>query len=133
MNGTTLTIGRLAAAADVNVETVRYYQRIGLMVVPPNAPGKVRGYGAAELKRLRFIRRAQELGFTLDEVRQLLGLADETHCAETRELAQQKLNAVRARLKDLRAMERVLSKLVAQCRVSTKLRGCPIIERLGEL
>lgn len=131
VNAENLTIGGLAAAVGVNVETVRYYQRIGLMPNPRKKYGSIRRYGEAELRRLRFVRRAQQLGFTLDEVGQLLGLADERHCAETRELAEHKLTLVRAKLRDLRKLERILTDLVGRCAANRNSRGCPIIDDLG--
>jgi transcriptional regulator, MerR family len=78
------TIGALAKASNVNVETIRYYQRIGLLPTPARDYGRIRRYTGENLKRMRFIRRAQHLGFSLDEIRLLLGLADDRHCAETR-------------------------------------------------
>lgn len=131
MNTENLTIGALADAVGVNVETVRYYQRTGLMPTPEKQYGSIRRYCKAALSRLRFIRRAQQLGFTLEEVRQLLGLADERHCAETRELAEHKLALVRAKLQDLRKLERVLTDLVGRCAANTRSSGCPIIDELG--
>ena len=90
MAETGFTIGRLAAAAEVNVETVRYYQRIRLMPVPKKAAGGIRRYGDAELSRLRFIKTAQGLGFTLDEIADLVKLDDGTHCKEAHDIAAQK-------------------------------------------
>lgn len=124
------TIGRLAAAAGVNVETVRYYQRIRLMPVPKKAAGGIRRYGAPELLRLRFIKTAQGLGFTLDEIADLVKLDDGTRCHEAHDIAAQKLDAVRARLRDLRKIETVLSQLVRQCESRRGAIRCPLIDSL---
>lgn len=130
MPETGFTIGRLAAAAEVNVETVRYYQRIGLMPVPKKAPGGIRRYGDAELSRLRFIRTAQGLGFTLEEIADLVKLDDGTHCKEAHDIAAQKLDTVRARLRDLKSIERSLSRLVRQCETHRGAIRCPLIDSL---
>ena len=90
-----ITVGQLARAAAVNVETVRYYQRIGLLPLPGRDYGSIRRYLADDLKRIRFIKRAQKLGFSLDEVALLLGLSDGRHCAQTKALAEKKLAVVR--------------------------------------
>ncbi len=124
------TIGRLAAAAQVNVETVRYYQRIRLMPVPKKAAGGIRRYGAAELSRLKFIKTAQGLGFTLEEVADLVKLDDGTHCKEAHAIAAQKLEAVRARLRDLKSIERSLARLVRQCETRRGAIRCPLIDSL---
>lgn len=130
MTGTGFTIGRLAAAAQVNVETVRYYQRIGLMPVPKKAPGGIRRYRAEELARLRFIKAAQGLGFTLQEIADLVKLDDGTHCKEAHAIAAQKLEAVRARLRDLKSIERSLARLVRQCETRRGAIRCPLIDSL---
>lgn len=130
MTEATFTIGRLAAAAEVNIETVRYYQRIKLMPVPRKAPGGIRRYGAAELSRLRFIKTAQGLGFTLDEIADLVKLDDGTHCREAHRIAAQKLDAVRARLRDLQHIEKALARLVRQCETGRGAIRCPLIDGL---
>lgn len=128
-NGT--TIGGLARTAGVNVETVRYYQRIGLLDAPHRVRGTVRRYGRDELRRLRFIRRAQALGFSLDEVRLLLTLADGKHCAETKGIAATKLATVNEKLTALAAMQKALGELVTACTRGSRKRGCPIIDALS--
>lgn len=130
MTETGFTIGRLAEAAQVNVETVRYYQRIGLMPVPKKAPGGIRRYGSAELARLKFIKTAQGLGFTLEEIADLVKLDDGTRCQEAQRIATQKLAAVRARLRDLASIERSLARLVRQCATRRGAIRCPVIEAL---
>lgn len=130
MAETGFTIGRLAAAAEVNVETVRYYQRIRLMPVPKKASSGIRRYGDAELSRLRFIKTAQGLGFTLDEIADLVKLDDGTHCKEAHDIAAQKLDTVRARLRDLKSIERSLARLVRQCETQRGTIRCPLIDSL---
>lgn len=125
-----VTIGRLAAAAGVNVETVRYYQRIRLMPVPKKAPGGIRRYGDAELSRLRFVKTAQGLGFTLEEIADLVKLDDGTHCKEAHDIAAQKLEAVRGRLRDLQRIEKALARLVRQCETRPGAIRCPLIDSL---
>ena len=110
-----LTIGAFAQASGVNVETVRYYQRRGLLPEPRKPLGGIRRYGESDVARVRFIKTAQRLGFTLEEVALLLKLDDGTHCSDAAAIAQHKLAEVRARLADLGLMENVLADLVARC------------------
>ena len=126
-----LTIGSLADEAGVNVETIRYYQRRGLMPEPDKPAHGYRRYDATTVKRVRFIKRAQALGFTLEEIGGLLEL-DEAHaCAETRELASHKLEAIETKLADLAAMRKALTALVCQCDAGAMQGNCPIIHALG--
>ena len=101
---TELTIGKLADAAGVNIETIRYYQRRGLLDEPPKPAGGHRRYAPEQAKRLRFIKRAQALGFTLDEVGALLTLDAACACGETRALAVRKLGLIDQKMADLAAM-----------------------------
>ena len=110
-----ITIGRLAQAAAVNVETIRYYQRRGLVSEPFKPLGGYRRYRPEAVKRVRFIKRAQNLGFTLDEVRGLLALDDGQSCRDTRRLAEKKLAVIEARLADLARMRKLLKGLIAEC------------------
>jgi MerR family transcriptional regulator, mercuric resistance operon regulatory protein len=126
-----LTIGKVARAAGVNVETVRYYQRSGLVSEPPWPPGSVRRYSDETVARLRFIKRAQELGFTLAEVRRLLALGDPQSCAKARALAAEKLSLVRARIADLDRMRAVLESLIERCDTVRGKVACPIIQTLA--
>ena len=126
------TIGGLANAAGVNVETIRFYQRKGLMPEPKRLYGSIRRYGASALARLRFIRSAQRLGFSLDEVGELLRLEDGTHCDEARTLAEHKLIDVRAKLSDLQRIESVLAAMVDRCAASRGEVACPMIASLQE-
>lgn len=125
-----LTIGAFAKAAGVNVETIRFYQRKGLLPEPEKPYGRIRRYGAADVARMKFVKSAQRLGFSLDEVAQLLKLEDGTHCSEAAELAALRLADVRARLADLRRMESALSKLVKACSTHQGQVSCPLIAAL---
>jgi MerR family mercuric resistance operon transcriptional regulator len=124
------TIGTLAQAAGVNVETVRFYQRKGLMPMPTRPHGGMRRYTPVDLARLRFIKSAQRLGFSLDEIGELLRLDDGTSCAEARRLAEDKLREVRRRLSDLHGIEGALSSLITQCDNARGRVRCPLIEAL---
>lgn len=126
-----MTIGRLAEASGVHVETIRYYQRLGLMPTPGRQHNSVRRYGEDSVRRLRFIKRSQALGFSLEEVSLLLRLSHGEHCAETRTLAQQKKQLVGTKIADLRGIEAALDKLIRACGSGRSGRGCPIIESLS--
>lgn len=110
-----LTIGVFAKAAGVNVETIRFYQRKGLLPEPDKPYGSIRRYGEADVTRVRFVKSAQRLGFSLDEIAELLRLEDGTHCEEASGLAEHKLKDVREKMADLARMEAVLSELVCAC------------------
>lgn len=127
----TFTIGQVATDGGVHVETVRYYQRIGLIAEPLRPAGGVRRYDQAIVERLRFIKRSQELGFSLDEVRQLLALDDGQSCRETRLLAESKLAVIWQRLADLARMRKTLESLIAECASGGRPRSCPIIASLS--
>ena len=126
-----LTIGQLAIQADVHKETIRYYQRLGLLEEPRRRPVSIRLYGAQAVAMLRFIKRSQQLGFSLDEVRKLLLLEDGQDCAATRKLAEEKLAIIRSRVADLQRMARTLDGLIAECRKGKRPRCCPIIGTLA--
>lgn len=126
-----LTIGRVAKAAGVNVETIRYYQRRGLMDEPSKPLGGHRRYAPLAVSRVRFIKRAQQLGFTLGEVMGLLRLEDGQSCRETRVLAEQKLDLIEERIADLTRMRRMLKGLIAKCASGQRPRSCPIIATLS--
>jgi MerR family transcriptional regulator, mercuric resistance operon regulatory protein len=131
---TALTIGRLARLAGVNVETIRYYQRRGLVAEPARAQGAYRHYPAEAVSRLHFIKRAQALGFTLEEVAGLLDLSRVNACAETRELAARKVTVINRKLADLEAMHAALTGLMTQCDAATAdgaELACPIIVSLA--
>jgi MerR family mercuric resistance operon transcriptional regulator len=126
------TIGAIAKAAGVTVETIRYYQRRRLLGEPERLFGGIRRYTAAHINRLRFIRQAQELGFSLDEVGELLKLEDGAHCSAARALGERKLVDVQRRLADLRRIESVLKELMEQCRSLNGRVRCPLIASLQE-
>lgn len=132
LSKTGITVGQLAQTAGVNVETIRYYQRIGLLPLPERDYGRIRHYSADDLKRVRFIKRAQALGFSLEEVALLLGLSDGEHCAETRVLAEKKLTMVEEKIADLAAIQQALRGLVTQCSQGSRGCGCPIIDALAK-
>lgn len=125
-----LTIGDFARAAGVNVETIRFYQRKGLLPKPARLHGSIRRYGQADVERVKFVKSAQRLGFSLDEVGQLLKLEDGTHCNEAAELAALRLADVRARLAALKRMEVALSTLVGECKAHDGNASCPLIAAL---
>lgn len=128
----TLTIGAFAKAAGVNAETIRFYQRKGLLPEPDRPVGSICRYGPADVARVRFVKTAQRLGFNLDEVGQLLQLEDGTHCSEAAELAALRLVDVRAKLGDLARIEAVLSKLVNECHAQRGNVSCPLIDSLHD-
>lgn len=121
-----LTIGRLARAADVGVETIRYYQDRKLLPVPPS-DGAFRYYPLSVVERIRFIKRAQELGFSLEEVRELLQLEDGADRKSIRRVASERLSQIEAKLADLKRMQRVLKDLLSECEHTKAGLPCPII------
>jgi MerR family mercuric resistance operon transcriptional regulator len=125
------TIGGVARTAGVNVETVRFYQRMGLVPVPKRAYGSFRDYPPEIATRVRFIKRAQQLGFTLAEVKNLLALEHGQSCSKAQGLAAMKLVAIEARIADLNRMQRTLKDLIAQCGAGGGRVKCPIIETLA--
>ncbi len=125
-----LTIGAFAKAVGVNVETIRFYQRKGLLPVPDRPFGGIRRYGDADVRRLRFVKSAQRLGFSLEEVAELLRLEDGTHCHEASSLAEGKLQEVRGKLADLKRMETALAELVGACRTQAGNVSCPLTTTL---
>lgn len=125
-----LTIGAVANAAHVNVETIRFYQRKGLLPEPDKPQGSIRRYGQADVARVGFVKSAQRLGFSLDEIAVLLQLEDGTHCDDARTLAEHKLEDVRKRLSDLQRMEGALDALISRCCAAKGRVSCPLIESL---
>lgn len=125
-------IGELSRRTGVNIETIRYYERIGMLPPPPRSSGGRRVYGPEHVARLRFVRRARELGFTLDEVRRLLELAEggSRSCEEVQAVALDHLERVRAKIADLRRMEATLDAFAARCS-ENETPDCPIIEALS--
>lgn len=127
-----IAIGEFSRRTGGNIETIRYYERIGLLP-SPDRKGRYRRYGVADVARLVFIRRARELGFTLDEVRALLALSEadgEASCADVRDIAVRHLLEVRGKINDLKAMERTLADAVRRCDLGD-VPGCPMIDTLS--
>jgi MerR family mercuric resistance operon transcriptional regulator len=125
-----MTIRRLADSAGVHVETVRYYQRRGLLREPSRPMGGVRRYDATDVSRLQFIRRAQAMGFSLEEIAELAQLKGQGACEHTRRLTELKLADVRRKIAELRRLERELAQLAAECSRATSNAGCPTLDRL---
>ena len=125
-----LTIGKVAAAAEVNVETIRFYQRRGILAEPPKKLGGLRYYDEAAIERVRFIKRAQTLGFSLEEVTALLALQKSNACAKTHDAAEKKLKIVEDRIRDLQRIRMTLKELIGQCEEGAEDVSCPIIESL---
>lgn len=126
-----LTIGRLAKAAEVNVETIRYYQRVGLIVEPVKPLDGFRVYPNETIDRIRFTKRAQNLGFSLQDIAHLLELGD-GHCDDVREKAEIKLDQIEAQINDLQAMRKTLKKLITECNSDNESGYCPIVQSLTE-
>ena len=126
-----IAIGALSKHTGTNIETIRYYERVGLLPAPGRSSGGYRVYSSDHLKRLNFVRRARALGFSIEQVRTLLRLADERKrpCAEVRVVAEAHLRDVRGKIADLRKMERVLQATVAGCATGRRAH-CPVIETL---
>lgn len=125
-----LTIGRLAHAAGVNVETVRYYQRFGIIDEPPKPAEGFRVYPHDTVDRLLFIRRAKELGFSLQEIAELLQLGN-SHCDDVRQRAEEKQAHIDGQIKDLRKLRKTLNKLIKACQSDNDNAHCPIVETLA--
>jgi len=127
-----LTTGQISERTGVHIETIRYYEKVGLLPPPPRTEGGYRLYGGDHVKRLIFIRRSRELGFTLDEIRKLLGLVEGGHsCGEVQKAAVDHLTIIRRKITDLRRMERTLAETAARCEGGTA-PTCPIIDVLSK-
>ena len=124
-------IGELAKRSGVKIETVRYYERVKMLVPPPRTASGRRVYNMTDLRILVFIRRSRELGFSLDEIRALLQLGgpEKATCREVREIAAHHLDDIRAKIDDLRKLERLLSKTIARCSGKTA-PDCPVLDVL---
>jgi MerR family copper efflux transcriptional regulator len=125
-----LTIGDVAKRANVHIETLRYYERRGLVPRPRRSASNYRLYAEDTVRRVRFIKSAQELGFSLAEIRELLSLraTPRTRCAEIRQRAEAKVKAIEAKIASLQAMKQALAKLVAECSGDGPVTACPILE-----
>ena len=126
------SIGRMSERTGVHIETIRYYERIGLLPKPLRSQGRHRLYDETHNRRLVFVRRSRALGFSLDQIRELLGLsrATELTCDEVKALTEQHIAGIRHKIRDLRRLDRVLNALSARCR-GGKIATCPILETLG--
>jgi MerR family mercuric resistance operon transcriptional regulator len=126
-----LPIGELSRRSGVNIETIRYYERVKMLTPPPRTASGRRVYHSTDLRILVFIRRSRKLGFSLDEIRALLRLGgpEKASCREVREIAAHHLEDIRARLVDLKKLERLLAKTVARCS-GTTAPDCPVLEIL---
>src|SRR6266446_6992923 len=131
VRGQLLTRGGLAARTGCNIETIRYYEQIGLLPPPPRSQGGHRLYGQELLKRLHFIRRSRELGFSLEEIRELLRLVDghKYTCAKVEALALDHVREIQQKISDLKKLKNVLATMAAQC-TGSKLPDCPVIDAL---
>ena len=123
------TIGLLAKAAEVNIETIRYYQRVKLITEPKKPAQGYRVYPAETLKRVKFIKRAQQLGFSLKEIGELLQLGD-GNCADVRLLAEQKRSQIDQQIKDLQNLRKTLTMLITSCQENAESSHCAIVETL---
>lgn len=128
MRSDTYTVGRLAKSARVNVETIRYYQRRKLLPVPVAALGGVRRYSADYLRRLGFIKRAQQLGFTLDEISELLAIGDGSRCSIACGVGARRLADIEKKIADLTAMRAALQRLVSACQENHAQAPCPLVD-----
>jgi MerR family mercuric resistance operon transcriptional regulator len=126
-----LPIGKLSRLSGVNIETIRYYERVKMLAPPPRTPSGRRVYASTDLRALTFIRRARELGFSLDQIRTLLRLGgpESASCREVREIAAHHLEDIRAKLSDLKKLERLLAQTVARCSGKTA-PDCPVLDIL---
>ena len=131
MSGKPLTIGRLAQAAGVNVETVRYYQRLGLVAQPPKPAEGYRIYSSETVHRIHFIKRAQRLGFSLQEVACLLELGEE-QCSDVKAQAERRRQQIDAHIRELTLMKKRLDRLIGECEHSAPGHGCPIVSALND-
>jgi len=127
-----LTIGKLAVQSGVNLETIRYYERIGLMPEPNRTGGGHREYSDTHRQRLAFIRRARELGFGIHDIRVLLEMAEpgRRSCEEVESIAAAHLQQVRAKIADLSRLEALLAATLARCESNTEAPSCPVLEML---
>ena len=131
MQEASYTIGNVAEAAGVGIETVRYYERRGLVPQPGRGMSSYRRYGRGHVDRIRFIKRAQDLGFTLEEIASLLALEDGTDRRSIRRIAAARLEETRRRIADLRRIERALAHLLHECETHIRAPRCPIIAAIG--
>ena len=125
-----MRIGEVAKKSEVGIETIRYYERQGLLAEPKRRPSGYRQYDESVLSRLQFIRRAKELGFTLAEIKELVGLwyDTETRCEHVRERAERKVEDIEAKIRSLQKMKRSLKQLITGCQANDSIGDCPLME-----
>lgn len=126
------TVGQVAREAEVNIETVRFYERKGLLPQPPRTSSGYRIYSMDTVKRIRFIKRSQHLGFSLKEITDLLSLrvAQDVECDQVRKKAEEKISEIQNKIKDLNRMKSALTRLVSRCKSQEPTGCCPILEYL---
>ena len=129
-----LTIGQLAESASVNIQTVRYYERLGLIAAPPRAKSGYRQYDPVMVRRIRFIKKAQELGFSLGDIKELLALriADASACGTVEHKVEEKILVIKAKTRELTRLQGILRKLAASCRARELTAECPVLDLLGD-
>lgn len=129
-----MKIGELSKQTKCKIETIRYYEKIGLMYEPARTEGGYRLYSDEQLKRLVFIRRSRELGFTIEQIRALLALVDgeKVSCADVNEIAKRHIRDIKQKIQDLKKLEKSLSHIASQCSGET-VPDCPIIDALFEM
>jgi MerR family mercuric resistance operon transcriptional regulator len=125
-----MLIGKLAAETGVNIETIRYYERVGLLAAPPRTRGRLRVYDRHHAQRLTFIRRSRELGFSLDDIRTLLDLSDGRRDCAARQLTLRHLDEVRGKIASLKRLERALKGMTEACKPGDQ-HSCPIFDALS--
>lgn len=132
MKDDSMTIGVLSKKSETDAQTIRYYERLGLMSNPERTESNYRLYNESAVFRLCFIKRAKETGFSLNDIKILLGMADGKvrRCKEVREFATTRLDKIQTQIRNLRSMERTLSNLVSQCVNLKTLKDCPILDEL---
>jgi len=134
MNTSVFRTSELAKKADVNKETIRFYEKKGLLTDPVRTNGGYRQYSQEDLERLIFIKNAKELGFALSEIKELLAIADGDiyKCSDVRRIAESKLDHIDNQLRHLKKLKMTLTKLVAECQRAATIKNCPIIESLSK-
>lgn len=130
---TRLGTSELAKQGGINLESIRFYEKEGLLPKPPRTAGGYRMFSPEDVRRVRFIKRAQELGFSLREIKELLALSSEpdTNCADVRERAEAKLSDIDRKIADLKRIRKALARLTAACGGRGTIDGCPILESLN--
>lgn len=132
-NPKNFTVGCLANELGICTETIRYYHRIGLLPVPTRLPGStVRVYGEDDLRLLRFIKQAQQLGFSLEEIRKLIALSNGSHCQQVQSLARQKLHGLEQRMAEIADMRDTIAALLNECAKNNRDAQCPMIDALWQ-